>query len=223
MKSIIEEASSISKAIDQAWQRAGKPQEFTVKVFEEPQRSIFGLTIRSAKIALFFNERVIAGQNLNEPKKSRPEQLARPLIHEKRPTERRDGFHENAPKPAPQPQQTREPILHKRPVDSHELKDVEAQQKQQNRKRRSTWSDELIDSAKSWMNNCFSIMGLSNVSYETSVIGNNLNIQFTTKLLANEQSERLLFSSFAHLIMLGLGQSYKKRFPNLKIILKSSK
>lgn len=220
MKSIIEEASSISKAIDQAWQRAGKPQEFTIKVFEEPQRSIFGLTIRSAKIALFFNERAIAGQqNTPEPKKHRPEQTVRPLSNEAKHEPRREH---PAPKPTQQPHREHQ-TPKKAHVENREQKDTLPVEKQQSRKRRSTWSNELIDSTKAWINNCFTIMNLPAASYETSVIGNNLNIQFTSKLLANEQSERLLFSSFAHLIMLGLGQSYKKRFPNLKIILKSSK
>ena len=34
MKSIVEEASSIAKAIENGWVRAGKPQEFTVRIFE---------------------------------------------------------------------------------------------------------------------------------------------------------------------------------------------
>ncbi len=58
MKSIVEEASSIVKAIEKAWIRAGKPASFQVKVFEEPQKNFFGLTIRSAKIGLFFAEQV---------------------------------------------------------------------------------------------------------------------------------------------------------------------
>jgi len=56
MKSIIEEASSIIKAIENAWVRAGQPAAFQVKVYEEPKRNFFGLTVRSAKIGLFFAE-----------------------------------------------------------------------------------------------------------------------------------------------------------------------
>lgn len=57
MKSIMEEASSISKAIENAWNRAGQPQEFSVKILEHPKTTFFGLkTSKSAKIAFFFNE-----------------------------------------------------------------------------------------------------------------------------------------------------------------------
>ena len=54
MKSIMQEASSVAKAIEQAWIAAGKPQEFTVKVFEEAERNFFGLTTKTAKVAIHF-------------------------------------------------------------------------------------------------------------------------------------------------------------------------
>jgi len=56
MKSIIEEASSISKAIENGWLKAGKPQEFSIKIFEEPIKNFFGLSVKSAKIGIFFQE-----------------------------------------------------------------------------------------------------------------------------------------------------------------------
>jgi len=56
MKSIIEEASSLAKAFNQAWERAGKPEECTIKILAEPEKNFIGMTTKSAKIALFFNE-----------------------------------------------------------------------------------------------------------------------------------------------------------------------
>lgn len=54
MKSLIEEASTITKAVEKAWVRAGKPSEFTIKVFEEPKYNFLGMTTKSAKVAIFF-------------------------------------------------------------------------------------------------------------------------------------------------------------------------
>ena len=56
MKSIVEEASSISKAIENAWKRAEQPTEFSVRIHELPERNMFGFTTKPAKIALFFQE-----------------------------------------------------------------------------------------------------------------------------------------------------------------------
>jgi predicted RNA-binding protein Jag len=58
MKSIVQEASSIAKAIQEGWQRAGKPEEFTVKVFEPGFRGFLGFGSTPAKVGIFFKERV---------------------------------------------------------------------------------------------------------------------------------------------------------------------
>jgi hypothetical protein len=56
MKSIIHEASSIAKAVEQGWIKAGKPQEFSVKVFEDAEKNFFGFTTKQAKVAIFFKD-----------------------------------------------------------------------------------------------------------------------------------------------------------------------
>ncbi len=35
---------------------AGQPKEFTIKIFEEPQKNFIGMTVRPAKIGIFFAE-----------------------------------------------------------------------------------------------------------------------------------------------------------------------
>lgn len=67
MKSIVEEASSLAKAFSQAWERAGKPQECTVKILAEPEKNFIGMTTKSAKIAVFFNEVAPAQSKKNTP------------------------------------------------------------------------------------------------------------------------------------------------------------
>lgn len=77
MKSLMEEASSISKAIENAWKRAGNPQEFSVKILELPRTSFFGLkTAKFAKVALFFAEGAI------KVKEQHPARPARPAGHQ---------------------------------------------------------------------------------------------------------------------------------------------
>ncbi len=55
MKSVIEEGSSISKAIETGWLKAGKPKEFTVKIFQEAKKNFFGFTKVVAKVGIFFH------------------------------------------------------------------------------------------------------------------------------------------------------------------------
>lgn len=56
MKSLVEEASSVAKAIEKAWLRAGKPVSFSVKVYEEAQSGFLGFNSKPAKIGLFFDD-----------------------------------------------------------------------------------------------------------------------------------------------------------------------
>lgn len=56
MKSVIQESSSLSKAIEQGWIKAGKPREFTIKIFQEAKKNFFGFTTIPAKIGIFFRE-----------------------------------------------------------------------------------------------------------------------------------------------------------------------
>ena len=73
MKSLMEEASSIFKAIETAWNRAGKPQEFSIKILEHPEKNFFGLnTVKSAKIALLFNEHAYRQPSKGHQTSARP-------------------------------------------------------------------------------------------------------------------------------------------------------
>ena len=54
MKSVIQEASSLNKAIEQGWIKAGKPKEFSIRILQESNKNFLGITIKNAKVAVFF-------------------------------------------------------------------------------------------------------------------------------------------------------------------------
>ena len=56
MKSVIAEAATISKAIEEAWKSAGCPIEFFTKIIEKPKPGFLGFGSKSAVIALFFTK-----------------------------------------------------------------------------------------------------------------------------------------------------------------------
>ena len=80
MRSVVAEASSIAKAIELAWQKAGQPKEFLTKVFQEPQRNIFGLTKTTAKVGIFFDDVTINHRIKNAS------QSTQPVTHSAKPT-----------------------------------------------------------------------------------------------------------------------------------------
>lgn len=181
MKSIMEEASSISKAIEQAWNRAGKPAEFTIKILETPERNMFGLTTKSAKIALFFDEQKMVAR------------FTRPLEKVVLP-----------PKQEPQAPQLLRPKETPPAIPSVQ---------------QSQWNEQMIQFTKDWIHQVFQIMGIPPIDYTTSTSVNGLTFRFKHSVMGNEFKDRLLFSSFAHLILTMLRQKYKRPFKNLKIIL----
>src|ERR1700730_17849484 len=56
MKSVIQEGPSLAKAIEQGWVKAGKPKEFTIKIFQEAKKNFFGFTTIPAKVGIFFKD-----------------------------------------------------------------------------------------------------------------------------------------------------------------------
>ena len=57
MKSVVEEGATLIKAFEKAWNKAGKPNKFFVKILEHPVYAFWGFSSKkSAKVALFFKE-----------------------------------------------------------------------------------------------------------------------------------------------------------------------
>ncbi len=74
MKSVIQEASSLSKAIEQGWTKAGKPQEFSIRILQEPNKNFLGITIQNAKVAVFFGKL----QNMPPAQREQPQTKQQP-------------------------------------------------------------------------------------------------------------------------------------------------
>ncbi|MBD3273555.1 hypothetical protein GF385_04375 [Candidatus Dependentiae bacterium] len=55
MKSLLQEESSVAKAIDKAWDISGKPYEFTVKVLSNEVRNFLGILKSPAVISFSYN------------------------------------------------------------------------------------------------------------------------------------------------------------------------
>jgi hypothetical protein len=54
MKSVVVEGSTVAKAIELAWQKAEKPEEFFIRILQEHSNGFLGFGAQKAKIVLFF-------------------------------------------------------------------------------------------------------------------------------------------------------------------------
>lgn len=184
MKSIMEEASSIGKAIDLAWNRAGKPAQFSIKILEEPEKNMFGLTVKSAKIALFFDERRRQEFQQRQPERPRPARQDAP----------KHKVQEVTPKEAPK----------------------------QAKRSRPGWTDAMAADAKNWLNETLKAMQLERISYNSSISGSAIKFVFDSSPTGSEAKDRMLFSSFACLLLATLRNKHKRNMRNLKVILLTS-
>lgn len=140
MKSVIHEASSLAKAIKEGWRKAGNPQEFKIKIFQDAQTSLFGLIVkRKAKIGIFFEDNVIAGHLSHQTTSSRdrnfqkerpfPNNQLRPLGN-KRPSDRRyDRPRNDSRNQAPRPDFVEQrPDFKEQRTEHREIREVRPQE-----------------------------------------------------------------------------------------------
>ncbi len=197
MKSIVEEASSVAKAIEKGWTQAGKPQEFSIKVFEVEQKNFLGITTKSAKIAIYYDDKnIVPKQDYAERRPYQTQQIKKPSRPVQQPQSRPQ---QQAHTPAPR-------------TSVHE---------QPERASRDVWTEEMIKTAQQWLKDTLALMNLSHRSFTVEAKNYYLKFNFDGPLIEDIERERLLFRSLAHLVMQILRNRFKKGFRGFKIILNS--
>lgn len=211
MKSIIHEASSIGKAIEQGWQKAGCPKEFSVRILEEPERNFIGLTVKTAKVALFFGEKT--QQPSASPAPRRRESLQQP--REARATHNQPATHAHAQAARPQRQQrAQEPRPERtferseRPERIERTHERQEQVSHESRERQSFWTDEHATFARDWVSGALSALGKHSIPFVVETKGYHLHIALSERLMNDPAQEKHLFANCAFL----LGEALKRQF-----------
>jgi len=217
MKSIIEQASSIMKAIEKAWNQAEQPNEFSIKIFEKEERNFFGMTTKPAKVGIFFGDKPIIHE--------KPAQKPRPEIKECR-----SEVRESKPKQAPQQQKAPQAKSEQAPARPARTKPVPQQaaapqqvemtpKEEKPRRTPAMWNDAMVATAHNWLKKTLELMNMPTIQFSSEIAGKNLKLTFNAPLLADATHEKQLFRSFAHLIMSSLRNQYKQEIKDLKVIL----
>ncbi len=79
MKSILQEESSVIKAVERAWDISGKPYEFTVKVLSNEVRNFFGMLKSPAIISFTYNPKFRTDEAKEVIKKETPKKIQQTL------------------------------------------------------------------------------------------------------------------------------------------------
>ncbi|HML19347.1 MAG TPA: Jag N-terminal domain-containing protein [Candidatus Dependentiae bacterium] len=200
MKSIIEEASSISKAIENGWIRAGKPQEFSVRVFEEPEKNFLGFTKKPAKIGIFYKETPVI-----QPRDGKRQQ-PRQALQQKSTYEKTQHIVKSQDKKQTQPYQT-------------QSFQQQVQVKQQEGQKLPKWTPELIEGSRQWLGVMLKTIGQSNASFSTDARHYFLTIRFDGPVLQDKKKEQQLFKNWAHLLLQALRHKSKRGLRGYKVII----
>lgn len=212
MKSIMHEASSIAKAVEQGWLKANKPQEFSIKILEEPQKNFIGMTIKSAKIALFFDEKPLRQESKAE---LRHEGAARPQ-RQSRPTNTPIAPREQEPRPSrPQreaaPRQTREAASEQ---FQNPMNETPAR-----RQYEPQWTPAMVERSREWLTQTLAIAHLSHITFTIEPQNFHLRITLSNHLAEDRDKEKQLLASFAALIIETLKHTFKTGLRGHKIVL----
>lgn len=237
----MEEASSVFKAIENCWNRAGKPQEFTVKILELPQKNFLGITTKAAKIALFFNQPASGTQGAAEPTRSK-----HPKTQEQRqPVERRERRPEQsrqAMRPAPAQEVSEEkagmqPERTERRHDSRRdyRKDGRREQRSDFRTRSTgrtdqreqrsdvVWNQEMVDATQEWLKETLIMMDYPSINTNAHFSGNFLKVELSEPISQDQKQEEVLFKSWSNLIYEVLREKFKMSTRGLRLVIESRK
>ncbi len=200
MKSIMQEASSVMKAIDTAWQAAGKPTEFTVKVFEEAEKNFIGFTTKPAKIALFFQAPAAPHQRRSDDArfKQRPRQQDPKRDHQQSaPQQVKKQIQPSQTHPQPQRQLPNEAEQNVGPI----------------------WNNELIEKAREWMSGTLKAIGQTAPSFDVATDHYLLRLTINQSPFEDAHKEREFFRHSSFLLLCSLKRTFKRPLRGYKILI----
>jgi len=224
MKSIIEEAPSILKAIEKAWARAGNPVEFSVKIFEDAQKNFFGLTSKNAKVGVFFEIEPIHIENTRHGVQSASEELK-----QRKPShiQHREPIQNRSTGSVASSRGSEEQVVR----SQHRSTNYEAQAPQQQtegtaapedvqeRKKRVAWNDEMLTAVNMWLNDLLKMSNLGSHQPTLTVLDNRLIVLFATPLFEDPAKASDLYRSLSYLLIGMIRSKFKREFRFLKIVL----
>jgi predicted RNA-binding protein Jag len=196
MKSIMEEASSIIKAIEKGWVKAGQPKEFSVKILEHPQKNFLGLTVKSAKIAILFDEQPRAYELPPQDQKQRPVVRQPKEQHRKPKTRTADQQAKRVTQPLAEP--------------------AKAVTKQ------TYWTPEMLSTVQDWLTQALAILQVPALTFGMEPERATLKINLNGQIFADASKERAVLRAFSQLILQMLRHTFKRSMRGYKIILTSS-
>lgn len=206
MKSMLHEASSVTKAVEKAWAESGKPTEFTIRVLEVGEKNFLGMTKRPAIVSITYDPKKQGGA------------VARKDFRSGRPA---GSVEVRQPRPAV-----------RQPMPAMEKKDVPVQDRQRQAGQQAprpqgqgqfvaydeNWTPELAADVQACFKDIADLFVIS-TPYEVKVDKKMLYIIFSSAILSTPDEDRQLFVSLSYLLIQILKKKHKKKFRGFHLII----
>ena len=209
------EASSLSKAIEQGWIKAGKPQEFTIRILEEPQKNFFVLTTKLAKIALFFEDIVTTPkQNVHYKGNAQKQKYERDELRSKEQLLRNKTSREQTSRMR---FQTNEKI--EKPVKNEPPREAVIAEPSLSKQRQPLWNEDMIHSTKEWLTKALHSIEKDSITFTIEPQRWHLRITLSMPIYADPQKEKHMLASLATILLETLKRQFKTGLRGHKIVL----
>ncbi len=243
MKSMLHEASSVTKAIEKAWADSGKPREFTINVLEPGVKNFFGFCKLPAIVSITFDPKSVpvVRQDNNDRRDPRQQQKQRSVAgrdEQKRRdprdqrerserTDRNDKDRQARPQTrSEQPlspqriQQAQEPRVRPEQRDS-QRDNTRTEQRDQVREPRDhedlvAWTPELTADLHTETTDLVKVIGIT-IPYTITTDKRNAHVAFAAGILPAVDDERQLFMSMSYLLIQFLKKKHKKKLRGFHI------
>lgn len=214
MKLIVEEASSISKAIENGWHNAEQPREFSVKILETPEKNFFGMTTKKAKVAFMYNgqsEVTVAPKKRDGRNVSNHTSLKTVKVSAHSATAATASV-PKAPKKKDTLFSSSEPVVRSESTPN-DLNFVS----NESDKNQETWSPEMIKGVEGFISKNLEFMGKADIRFICEPLGTRLKVSFSRPVFEDSAEEKTFFVSVAHLAVEMIRNQHKKHIRNMHI------
>jgi len=217
MNSLIQEASSLTKAIELAWEKAGKPHKFSIRVFQESKKNFLGITKENAKIALLFDTRDLPSSVPSEKgtraKEGRRQEHKRP----------KQPVHDRSKKQEVRPVKEQKQERHSKQKQQSLPRQEINKDKKPGKEQKDLWTDEMVAIARNWMKDALQKLNKSDATFTTEVKRYHMKFYFDKPIAETEEQQKNLFRNFAHVIMQTVRNRLKKQLRYHKVVISSEK
>jgi predicted RNA-binding protein Jag len=217
MKSMLQEGTSLAKAIEKAWESSGKPSEFIIKILETPQKNFLGFVKRPAVVSLTYDLKKPGVQTINNTKNYYKDQRNPVRTGPQQPVKQFDKFQQNRKDQKPDLRPDFRQDKNKQQTNLDQLRPLAEKPQIQDEQ----WTQEHISSASNYLKELTLLLTDNSVNFSTKADRKLLTFSLEKPLLDSPDEERPLLISFSFLIIQFLKKQYKKKFRGYQLIITS--